>query len=226
MNRIKNRKILPEIIIFFTIITSIIVISSSLARYKETIALPNSIEGARWDVKLSTNYNDYVLFENNKENKEEFTITVTSKSDVSSKYDLDIKGLYKEYKANIKKDNYSVGYSIKENMLNIEANGNEMTFDLNKDSQNITVNETEYYMEKHITTGNTEINIINQTLDKAVVSIFIDKTGQIEAILKNCVEFLSYGEHKDTYNLIISTDADILPAECNIKVYALFEQID
>ena len=89
----KNKKTSLEIIIFFTIITSAIVLTLSMSRYKTTVALPNSIEGAKWDVKLNTNYNDYVLFENSKENEQDFKITVKSESEVSTKYDLGIKGM-------------------------------------------------------------------------------------------------------------------------------------
>lgn len=226
MRKTKKPKTSPEIIIFFTIITSIIVISISISRYKTTVALPNSIEGAKWDIQLNTNYNDYVLFENNKENQQEFTITVKSESEVSTKYDLEIKGLYKQYKAKIEKEDYTLGYSFNENMLNIETNGDNITFNLDKNNQSITVSETEYYMEKYTTGGNTEINITNKTLDKSIVNILINKDEQIDVILKNCKEFWDCGKHEDEYNLRISTDANILPAECNIKVYALFEQID
>ena len=81
-------------------------------------------------------------------------------------------------------------------------------------------------MEKCTTTGNTQINIINKSLDKAILNILVDKDGQSEAIFRNCKEFLDYGKHEDIYNLKISTGAEELPAECNIKVYAIFEQID
>ena len=222
----KNKTTSLEIIIFFTIITSVIVLTLSMSRYKTTVALPNSIEGAKWDVQLNTNYNDYVLFENGKENENDFTITVKSESEVSTKYDLEIKGMFKQYKAKIEQDDYAIGYSFSEEILKIEIGQDTMFFDTSKENQNITVNGIEYYMEKCTTTGNTQINIINKSLDKAILNILVDKDGQSEAIFRNCKEFLDYGKHEDIYNLKISTGAEELPAECNIKVYAIFEQID
>ena len=222
----KNKTTSLEIIIFFTIITSVIVLTLSMSRYKTTVALPNSIEGAKWDVQLNTNYNDYVLFENGKENENDFTITVKSESEVSTKYDLEIKGMFKQYKAKIEQDDYAIGYSFSEEILKIEIGQDTMFFDTSKENQNITVNGIEYYMEKYTTTGNTQINIINKSLDKAILNILVDKDGQSEAIFRNCKEFLDYGKHEDIYNLKISTGAEELPAECDIKVYAIFEQID
>lgn len=222
----KNKKTSLEIIIFFTIITSAIVLTLSMSRYKTTVALPNSIEGAKWDVKLNTNYNDYVLFENSKENEQDFKITVKSESEVSTKYDLGIKGMYKQYKAKIEKDDYAIGYSFSEDILKIEIGKDTMSFDTSKENQNITVDGNEYYMEKYTTAGSTQINITNKTSEKNIVSFTIDKDEQIEVILRNCKEFLDYGKHEDIYNLKISTEAEELPAECDIKVYAIFEQID
>lgn len=226
MRRSKNKRMSPEIVIFFTIITSIIVISYSISRYKTTVALPNSIEGAKWDVQLNTNYNDYVLFENSKENEQDFTITVKSESDVSTKYDLEIKGLQKQYKAKIEQDDYAVGYSLLGDILKIESDQDTITFDTNQENQSVTANGTEYYMEKYTTSGNTQIEITNKNLDKSILSILVDKDGQSDVIFKNCKEFLDYGKHEEKYNLKISTEANELPAECDLKVYALFEQID
>ena len=227
-NKLKNNQIQsPKSIIFFTIITSIIVISFSISRYQTTLASQETGRVAKWNIELNTDYNDYILFENNKENEQNFTVKVKSESEVSSKYDLKINGLYKEYTVKIEKDDYSVSYNFDGNILNIEANNNTIEFDMNKEKQNITINGTDYYMEKYTVTGNTQINITNKTLEKDIISFLIDKDEQIEVIFKNCVEFLSYGKHEDIYNLRISTNSDTsLPPECNIKICALFEQID
>ena len=226
-NKLKRHKtISPKTIIFFTTITSIIVISFSISRYQTTLASQETGRVAKWDIELNTDYNDYILFENNKENEQNFTLKVKSESEVSSKYDLKINGLHKKYKVKIEKDYYSVAYNFDGNILNVETNNNTIKFDMDKENQSINVNGTDYYIEKYTTTGGTQINITNKTLGKDVVSFLIDKDEQIEVIFKNCVEFLSYGKHEDIYNLRISTNAEILPPECNIKVYALFEQID
>lgn len=225
-NRKKSKTLSPEIIIFFTIITSIIVISFSLSKYQTTLASTDTGKVAKWNIELNTDSNDYILFENNKENEQKITIKVKSESEVSSKYDLEIKGLNKEYKAKIGKDNYTIGYNFDGSTLNFEENDNAMTFDIERESQSVIVNESEYYMEKYTVSNNTQINITNKTLEKEIASFSIDKDKKIDMILKNCVEFLSYGKHEDIYNLKISTNAEILPPECNIKVYALFEQID
>ena len=92
-NKLKNNQIQsPKSIIFFTIITSIIVISFSISRYQTTLASQETGRVAKWNIELNTDYNDYILFENNKENEQNFTVKVKSESEVSSKYDLKING--------------------------------------------------------------------------------------------------------------------------------------
>jgi len=229
-NRYKKHKKIKapsiRIIIFFTLITSIIVVTFSISKYASMSASQDTGKVAKWDITLSTNYNEYILFENNKENEHDFTITVKSQSEVSSKYDMEIEGLYKEYNAKLEKGNYSVGYSFNNNILNIKNNNDEIAFDISSNNQTVTANGNNYYMEKYTVAGNNHIAITNTTSNKGVLDFTIYSDNKVKVIYRNCVEFLSHGKHEDIYNFKVSTSSTEMPPECNIKIYALFEQID
>lgn len=224
----KRTKKMPSVktIMFFTLITSIIVVTFSISKYETMVAGRDGGQVAKWDINLSTNYNDYILFENNTANEQSFTVTVKSESEVTSKYDMQFKGLYKEYNVSLEKGDYCVEYCFNENTLNIKNGLDEMTFDTSKSDENIMVNENNYYMEKRTIGLSTYINIINTTTNKNVIDFTINSSNEMEVIFRNCVENLSYGSHEDIYFFKISTIAKEIPPECNIKIYALFEQIN
>lgn len=215
-----------KVIIFFTLITSIIVITFSISKYESIIASKYSGSVAKWDISLNTNYNDYILFENNKENEHDFMVTVKSESEVSSKYDIEIQGLHKKYNAKLERGDYSVGYSINNNSLNIKNNNDEVSFDISKNTQLSICNGNNYSMEKYETTDNTHISIKNLTSNKCILDFTIYSNNEMKVIFKNCVEFLTPGKHEDNYNFRVSTISTEIPSACNIKLCALFEQID
>lgn len=218
----------PKALIFFTLITTIVVVAFSISKYESKLASEDNAKVAKWNISLDKGYNDYILFENNQANNQEFTLTINSESEVSSKYDIELEGLYKNYNIGLKNDsnNYSVNYSFNNDTLNIKNGNDEIVFNLSNSNETITVNGNNYYMEKYTVAGTTHINIENRTSSKRVLSFTINSKDKVKVIFGNCMEFVKPGKHEDTYKLDISTTAIDMPSECDIKVYALFEQID
>ena len=165
----KNKAIkIPKarIIVFLTLITTVIAISFSISKFETAKASQSSGQVAKWDIELNTDYNSYVLFENGKANSKDFTITVKSESEVSSKYDLEVDGLYKQYNAVIQQNEYKVGYSFNNNNLNIQYGDDEMTFDITNSEQSVEVNGKIYRMEKQTSIGKTQLIITNENANK------------------------------------------------------------
>jgi len=212
--------------IIFTFVTSIIVLSLSLSKFESMRSGTSTGRVAKWDIKLSSNYNSYTLFENNQANSQDYTLTIESESEVSSKYDLEVDGLYKVYSVRLARDGYSVGYSFNNDTLSIQKNNDEILFNTTSSNQTVEVNGHNYKMEKTTSLGKTYFVISNESENKEILELITDSNNGLKAVYKNCREYISAGKYEDTYNLRISTAASELPKECNIKLYALFEQID
>lgn len=232
MNKRSRKKIKlpsPRTAIFFTLITTIIVVAFSISKYESILASNDTAKVAKWNISLDTGENDYILFENNQANEKEFTLTIKSESEVSSKYDLELEGIYKNYNVKLRNDsnNYSVNYSFNNDTLNITNGSDEIAFNLSNSAETKTVNGNDYRMEKYTGVGTTNITIENRTTNKMVLKFTIDDSeNKAKVIFGNCMEFVTPGKHEDIYKLNISTEAMDMPAGCDIKVYALFEQID
>ena len=225
----KNKAIkIPKarINVFLTLITTVIAISFSISKFVTAKASQSSGQVAKWDIELNTDYNSYVLFENGKANSKDFTITVKSESEVSSKYDLEVDGLYKQYNAVIQQNEYKVGYSFNNNNLNIQYGDDEMTFDITNSEQSVEVNGKSYRMEKQTSIGKTQLMITNENANKEIVELSINNDNEIKIIYKNCKEYIDSGKHEDIYNFNINTSSTELPKVCNIMIYSLFEQLD
>ncbi len=213
-------------IIFFTLVTTVIAITFSISRYKTIQNNKEAASVAKWNISLNTNYNEYVLFQNNHENKHNFVVTIKSESEVSSKYDIEIQGLHKKYNAKLEKGNYSVGYSFNDNILNIKNGNDEISFDISNNEQTAISNDKNYSMIKSEIAGNTYISIKNETSNKDILDFTISSNDEIKVIYRNCMERLTPGKHEDEYNFEVSTISTEMPPESNITLHALFEQID
>lgn len=215
-------------IIFLVLITTIIAVTFSISKYESILASKDTAKVAKWNISLDTGEKDYILFENNQANEKELTLTIKSESEVSSKYDLELEGLYKNYNIKLRNDssNYSVDYSFNNDVLNIKNGNDEISFNLNNNDETINVNGNDYYMGKYTVAGTTHISIENKTSNKIVLKFTINSENKVKVIFGNCMEFVRPGKHEDIYKLNISTEAMDMPSECDIKVYALFEQID
>ena len=215
-----------KIIVFLVLVTSVVVITFSISKFETMLKSQTSATVAKWNIDLTTNNNEDVIFENNATNEQSFILKIKSESEVSSKYDIQIQGIYTVYNMKLANDTYDVGYEFSDDKLVINTNNDEIIFDINANSQDIICNENKYHMEKSNSNKEEYITIKNETLNKDIIDFKISNTKEMQVVYKNCMEFIKSGEHEDTYNLTVSTNAKELPAESSMKIHALFEQID